>query len=123
MGARQAAHRSFLEKSGFTGTDNSKVGAQTVAGRVPILLIGSNGLALDPQGRLVVTAMNDRTVYRLEKDGTRTILADRYEGKRFNGPNDIVIKSNGAIYFTDTVWGLRGADKDPARRCRSAGSF
>jgi gluconolactonase len=105
----------FLEKSGFTGTDNTKVGAQTVSGRVGIFLIGSNGLALDPQGRLVVTAMNDRTVYRLEKDGTRTILADRYDGKRFNGPNDIVVKSDGAVYFTDTPWGLRLAEKDPAR--------
>jgi gluconolactonase len=105
----------FLEKSGFTGTDNTKVGAQTVSGRVGIFLIGSNGLALDPQGRLVVTAMNDRTVYRLEKDGTRTLLADRYDGKRFNGPNDIVVKSDGAVYFTDTPWGLRLAEKDPAR--------
>jgi gluconolactonase len=113
----------FLEKSGFTGTDTSRVGAQTVAGRVPILLIGSNGLALDPQGRVVVTAMNDRTVYRLEKDGTRTILADRFEGKRFNGPNDIVVASNGAIYFTDTVWGLRGAEKDPARELPFSGFF
>ena len=68
--------------------------------------------------------MNDRTVYRLETDGTRTILADRYEGKRFNGPNDIVVKSNGAIYFTDTAWGLRDAEKDPAaRNARSAGSI
>jgi gluconolactonase len=113
----------FLEKSGFTGTDTSKVGAQTVAGRVPILLIGSNGLALDPDGRLVVTAMNDRTVYRLEKDGSRTVLADRYDGKRFNGPNDIVIKSNGAIYFTDSVWGLRGAANDPARELPYSGFF
>jgi gluconolactonase len=113
----------FLEKSGFTGTDNSRVGAQTVAGRVAILLIGSNGLALDPQQRLVVTAMADRTVYRLEKDGTRTILADRYEGKRFNGPNDIVVKSDGAVYFTDSVWGLRGADKDPAREIPFSGFF
>lgn len=114
----------FLERSGFTGTDNTKVGAQTVMGRVPILLIGSNGLALDPQGRLVVTAMNDRTVYRLEADGkTRTVLADRYDGKRFNGPNDIVIKSNGAIYFTDTVWGLRGAANDPNREIPYSGFF
>ena len=105
----------FLEKSGFTGTDMSKVGAQTVAGRIPILLVGSNGLALDPNGRLVVLAMNDRTVYRLEADGKRTILADRWEGKRFNGPNDIVIKSNGSIYFTDTPWGLRESEKDPQR--------
>lgn len=113
----------FLERSGYTGRDVSTVGAQTVAGRVPILLIGSNGLALDPQGRLVVTAMNDRTVFRLEKDGSRTILADRYDGKRFNGPNDLVVKSNGSVYFTDTVWGLRGADRDPAREIPYSGTF
>jgi gluconolactonase len=113
----------FLEKSGFTGTDLSRVGAQTVAGRVPILLIGSNGLALDPQGRVVVTAMNDRTIYRLETNGTRTTLADRFEGKRFNGPNDIVVASNGNIYFTDTVWGLRDADRDAAREIPFSGFF
>jgi gluconolactonase len=113
----------FLERSGYTGRDMTTVGAQTVAGRVPILLIGSNGLALDPAGRLIVTAMNDRTVYRLEADGTRTVLADRYEGRRFNGPNDLVVKSNGSIYFTDTVWGLRGADKDPARELPYSGFF
>ena len=66
----------FLEKSGHNETDVANVGAQTIAGRVAILLIGWNGLALDPQGRLVVTR-SDRTVYRLEKDGTPTILADR----------------------------------------------
>ena len=113
----------FLENSGYTGRDTSNVGAQTIAGRVAILLIGSNGLALDPQGRLVVTAMTDRTVYRLEKDGTRTILADRFEGKRFNGPNDIVVKSNGSIYFTDTVWGLRGAAQSPQRELPFSGFF
>lgn len=113
----------FLERSGFTGTDNTRAGAQTVAGRVAILLIGSNGLALDPRGRLLVTAMADRTVYRLEKDGTRTILADRYDGKRFNGPNDIVVKSDGAIYFTDSVWGLRAADKDPERELPFSGFY
>jgi gluconolactonase len=113
----------FLERSGYTGPDVTRVGAQTVAGRVPILLIGSNGLALDPQGRLVVTAMNDRTVYRLEADGRRTVLADRFEGKRFNGPNDIVIASNGSIYFTDSVWGLRGAAKDPDRELPFSGFF
>jgi gluconolactonase len=113
----------FLERSGYTGSDVTRVGAQTVAGRVPILLIGSNGLALDPEGRLVVTAMNDRTVYRLEKDGTRTTLADRFEGKRFNGPNDIVVASNGSIYFTDSVWGLRGAAKDPDRELPFSGFF
>jgi gluconolactonase len=113
----------FLESSGFTGKDNSRAGAQTVAGRVAIVLIGSNGLALDPQGRVVITAMADRTVYRLEKDGTRTLLADRFEGKRFNGPNDVVVKSDGAIFFTDSVWGLRDAERDTARELPFSGFF
>jgi gluconolactonase len=113
----------FLEKSGYTGTDVTRVGAQTVAGRVPILLIGSNGLALDAQERLVVTAMNDRTVYRLEKDGTRTILADRFEGRRFSGPNDVVVASNGSVYFTDSVWGLRNAARDPDRELPFSGFY
>src|SRR5690242_4767116 len=73
----------FLERSGFTGTNNLNAGQQTIAGRLAILLIGSNGLALDPQGRLIITAMADRTLVRLEKDGSRTTLADRYDGKRF----------------------------------------
>jgi gluconolactonase len=105
----------FLEKSGFTGRDNLNVGQQTIAGRLAILLIGSNGLALDPQGRLIITAMADRTLVRLEKDGSRTTLADRYDGKRFSGPNDVVVKSNGSIYFTDSVNGLRGGGDSPQR--------
>jgi gluconolactonase len=105
----------YLEKSGYTGTDTLNVGQQTVSGRLAILLIGSNGLALDPQGRLIITAMADRTVVRLEKDGTRTVLADRYEGKRLSGPNDVVVKSDGAVYFTDSVNGLRGGATGPLR--------
>ncbi|HTA45706.1 MAG TPA: hypothetical protein VK789_24830, partial [Bryobacteraceae bacterium] len=53
-------------------------------------------------GRLIITSMTDRNVVRLERDGKRTIVADRYDGKRFNGPNDVVVKSDGAVYFTDT---------------------
>jgi gluconolactonase len=114
----------FLRKSGYTGNDVMNAGAQTITGGgVAILLIGSNGLTLDPQGRLIITAMTDRTVVRLEKDGARTLLADRYEEKRFNGPNDIVGKSDGAIYFTDTVWGLRGAEKSPDRELPYSGFF
>lgn len=113
----------YLENAGFTGRDSSLVGAQTVAGRIAILLIGPNGLALDPEGRLVVTAMPDRTVYRVEPDGERTVLADRFEGHRFNGPNDIIIKSDGAIYFTDSVWGLRDADNDPNREIPFSGFY
>jgi gluconolactonase len=105
----------FLERSGFTGADNLNAGQQTIAGRLAILLIGSNGLALDPQGRLIITAMADRTLVRLEKDGTRTTLADRFDGKRFSGPNDVVVKSNGSIYFTDSINGLRGGGASPQR--------
>jgi gluconolactonase len=105
----------FLERSGFTGQNNLDVGQQTIAGRLAILLIGSNGLAVDPEGRLIITAMADRNLVRLEKDGKRTILADRYEGKRLSGPNDVAVKSNGSIYFTDSVNGLRGGGDSPQR--------
>ena len=112
----------FPERSGYSGTDVLNVGQQTIAGRLAILLIGSNGLTLDSQGRLIINAMADRNIVRLEKDGTRTLLADRYEGKRFSGPNDIVVKSDGAVYFTDSVNGLRGGD-GPARELFHSGIF
>ena len=67
--------------------------------------------------------MTDRSLVRLEKDGKRTTLADRYSGKRFGGPNDLAVARNGAIYFTDTVWGLRGADKSPDRELPYSGFF
>jgi gluconolactonase len=63
--------------------------------------IGSNGLTLDKQGRLIAAEHGNRRVSRIEKDGTITVLADRYEGKRLNSPNDLVCKSNGDVYFTD----------------------
>ena len=105
----------FLENAGYTGTDFTNVGQQTRRGRSAVILIGPNGLTLDPQGRLIICAMPDRNVARIEKDGTRTILADRFEGKRFNGPNDVTVKSNGALYFTDSISGLRGATASPLR--------
>jgi len=78
-------------------------------------MIGSNGLALDRQGRLIIATWAGRSIVRVEKDGKRTVLADRYEGKRFGGTNDVVVKKDGAIYFTDTFGGLRQRDKDPRR--------
>ena len=76
-------------------------------------LIGSNGLALDKQGRLVIATWAGRSIVRVEKNGKRTVLADSYEGKRFSGTNDIVVKRDGAIYFTDMYGGLRLREKDP----------
>lgn len=113
----------FLENAGYSGTDFLNAGQQTRRGRSAALLIGPNGLSVDPQGRIVIAAMPDRAVVRIEKDGTRTVLADRFEGKRLSGPNDVVVKSNGAVYFTDTISGMRGGAASPARELPFSGFY
>ena len=105
----------FLEKSGFTGSDASDVGGQNNNGKETVILLGSNGITLDRQGRVLFCQHGDRQVVRLEKDGKRTVLADRYDGKRFNSPNDLVLKSDGTLYFTDPPAGLRQGEKDPKK--------
>ena len=65
----------------------------------------SNGLALDKQGRLLLCE-HDRRLTRHEKDGSKTVLAESYEGKRLNSPNDLAVKADGSIYFTDPPYGL-----------------
>jgi gluconolactonase len=66
------------------------------------LMLGANGATLDRQGRLVYTSYSAGQIVRLEKDGTRTVLASRFEGRRINAPNDVIVKSDGSIYFTDS---------------------
>ncbi|MFN7921438.1 MAG: SMP-30/gluconolactonase/LRE family protein [Bryobacteraceae bacterium] len=66
-----------------------------------------NGLMIDPQGRLVVCESGERRLTRTEKDGRITILADRFEGMRFNTPNDLTIDSKGRVYFSDPRYGKR----------------
>ncbi len=105
----------FLKPSGFTGSDPSDVGSQNNNGQAVVTLLGSNGVTLDRQGRVVFCAHGDRDVARIEKDGKRTVLADRFEGKRLNSPNDLVFKSDGALYFTDPSAGLRKRDDDPKK--------
>lgn len=92
-----------LEPSGFTGSmrDVNLNGSVFRLGRLYVSLLGSNGLAIDREGRLVLCTHGDRALVRIEKDGGRTVLADRFEGKRLNGPNDLAVASDGAIYFTD----------------------
>jgi len=92
----------FLKPSGYTGTP--------LRGGEP----GSNGLVLDRQRRLVLCQHGDRRVARREGDQFVT-LADRYQGKRFNSPNDAVYKSNGDLYFTDPPYGLPRGNADPAK--------
>lgn len=105
----------FLTRAGDTGS------AQTVPnvvdnGRVSVAISGPAGLAVDNEGRLILCTHGDRALIRIEKDGTRTVLADRYNGKRLNGPNDVTVRrSDGAIYFTDRGSGLRGGETSPQR--------
>jgi gluconolactonase len=66
----------------------------------------ADGLALDLEYRVLVAGWGGRTVFRIEKDGSRTTLMDRWEGKKLNSPNDIIVSKDGAIWFTDPVGGL-----------------
>ncbi len=75
----------------------------------------SNGMARDLQGRLLVCEHGTRRVTRTEYDGRITVLADRFEGKRLNSPNDIVVRADGSIWFTDPPFGIAGNyEGDPA---------
>src|SRR5262249_2391982 len=78
-------------------------------------MLGADGLTLDRQGRLILATFAGRSLMRIERDGRRTVLADNYEGKRFGGPNDVVVKRDGAIYFTDTFGSFRLREKDPRK--------
>lgn len=68
----------------------------------------SNGQTRDRQGRLVTCEHSGRRVTRTELDGSQTILADRFQGKRLNSPNDVVVSSDGAVWFTDPTYGIDG---------------
>src|SRR5262249_29139972 len=68
---------------------------------------GPNGSLVDPQGRLLVTEAGARRVTRMGRDGAVEVLAETYEGKRFNSPNDLALDSRGRIYFTDPRYGRR----------------
>lgn len=84
---------------------------------------GSNGLTFDAQGRLVLCEHGDRRIARLEKGGGKITLADGYQGKRLNSPNDVVVKSNGDVYFTDPPYGLPRLADDPTRELDFFGVF
>jgi gluconolactonase len=78
--------------------------------------LGTNGLTLDRDGALVVADHGNRQVARIDETRfTRSTLADRYEGKRLNSPNDLVFRSNGDLYFTDPPYGLARLNDDPAK--------
>ena len=84
---------------------------------------GSNGLTRDAEGRLIVMEHGRRQVTRIEADGTHTVLADRYDGKRLNSPNDAAYRSDGWLYFTDPPYGLPQQDEDPAKELEFSGIY
>ena len=94
----------YRTKSGYAGVDVGEYGQP-----------GSNGLAIDAEGRLTVDEHGRRRVVRLEPNGAVTVLADRFEGKRLNSPNDLVYRSDGTLYFTDPPFGLPKYHDDPRR--------
>ena len=102
----------FLRPSGYTAPDP------------PGRELGANGVKIDGQDRVVMANHGDRAVERLdEANYTRIVLAARYEGKRLNSPNDLAVRSNGDIYFTDPPYGLKGINKDPAKELPFSGVY
>ena len=103
----------YLDRAGYSGTDFANVGKLAQIGRAHVILLGPGCTGVDRAGRLIWCAGQDLAIKRLEKDGTRTVLADGFEGRHFNGPNDVAIAADGAIYFTDSDVGLRGGIHSP----------
>jgi len=110
------AATTWLTPSGYTG--DQERGGET----------GSNGLALDPRGRLVLAQHGDRRIARLDAplDAPQpvfTTLTERFEGKRYNSPNDLAIRRNGDVYFTDPPYGLEYGVDDPAKELETYGVY
>ena len=102
----------YRTHSGYTGMDIGEYGQP-----------GSNGLTVDGQGRLTINEHGNRRVTRLEKNGQLTVLADSYQGKRLNSPNDLVYRSDGALYFTDPPFGLPRFFADPRKELPFSGVY
>lgn len=101
----------WMKPSGYTGVVD--YGAEP----------GSNGLTLDASGRLVLCEHGDRRVSLLTRGGGKFTLADRYQGRRLNSPNDVVMKSDGSFYFTDPPYGLPNRWDDPLRELDFCGVY
>jgi gluconolactonase len=102
----------FRTKSGYAGVDVAEYGQP-----------GSNGITLDAEGRVTIDEHGNRRVVRIEKNGAVTVLADRFQGKRLNSPNDLVYRSDGALFFTDPPFGLPKAFQDPRKELPFSGVY
>ena len=103
----------FLKPSGFTGKQPPEGTKEP----------GSNGLTIGPDGQLVLCQHGDRRVAKLGKDGAFVTLADKFEGKRFNSPNDLCYDKAGNLYFTDPPYGLPGTFKSELRELPFTGVY
>lgn len=103
--------RVFMKPSGYTGI--SDYGKEA----------GSNGLTFDKYGRLLLAEHGDRRISVLMKDGGKMTVADRFQGRRLNSPNDLVVHSSGAVYFTDPIYGLPKGEGDAAREISFCGVY
>jgi gluconolactonase len=102
----------FRSKSGYGGVDIGRYHQP-----------GSNGLTFDPEGRLTICQHGNRRVIRVEPHGNETVVADAYEGRRLNSPNDLVHRSDGTLFFTDPPFGLPGGFGDADRELPFSGVF
>ncbi|HET9526589.1 MAG TPA: SMP-30/gluconolactonase/LRE family protein, partial [Pyrinomonadaceae bacterium] len=102
----------FRTPSGYAGADIAEYGQP-----------GSNGLTLDPQGRLTIDQHGNHRVVRDESDGKQTVLADRFHGKRLNSPNDLVYRSDGTLFFTDPPFGFPKFFNDPRKQLPFSGVY
>ena len=102
----------FRSPSGYSGADIAEYGQP-----------GSNGLTLDREGRLTINEHGNHRVARLEDDGKVTVLADSYQGKRLNSPNDLVYRSDGTLFFTDPPFGLPKFFDDPRKALPFSGVY
>lgn len=103
--------RVFMKPSGYTGI--SDYGREA----------GSNGLTFDPYGRLLLAEHGDRRISVLMKDGGKMTVVDRFGAQRLNSPNDLVVHSSDAVYFTDPIYGLPQGENDPRRELDFCGVF
>ena len=102
----------FRTPSGYSGADIADYGQP-----------GSNGLTLDPQGRLTINQHGNHRIVRDENDGMQTVLADSYQGKRLNSPNDLVYRSDGTLFFTDPPFGFPKFFNDSRKQLGFSGVY
>lgn len=107
----------FLDRAGYSGTDFANAGKFALIGRAHVVLMGPGCTGVDRQGRLIWCAGQDFAIKRLEKDGARTVLASGFEGKHFNGPNDVAIAADGAIFSPTRMLGCAVALAARWRKC------